>query len=213
MDDINKKLYDLFKAHGRIDAYVPGQYLVEKGMPADKCCFIMSGTARAFCTNSAGDDITLFYISKRQLICSEALTPNSTVNVNVQALTTVQMSTIPHVEFYDLCQKVGIDVRDLIIPLISRLILLSDYICCAHFSKSTERVAYFLYSSYLRSGPYIEFTHAQIADITGVNRISVNRVIRSLKEDGILKPDHRKIVVLEPEKLKNYFHSVGYLLD
>lgn len=207
------RLSGIFLRCGRKRTCSPGQLLVEKGQPATDICFIVSGQARTFCMNPDGDNVTLFYIEADNMICSEALLLDAVVRVSVQAMTPLELRTIPAREFLRHCEEEDFPVTELFRPLIARLTLLSDYICCAHFRENSKKVAYFLHSCYNRSGEVISFTHEQIADIIGINRVSVNRILNGFARDGILELEYRKIRILDVQRLRLVFHSIGYFID
>ena len=98
-------------------------------------------------------------------------------------------------------------------PLVERLTLLSDYICCAHFRENNKKVAYFLNSCYMRIGETIPYTNEQIAEITGINRVSVNRILNALAKDGAVELGYKRIQIRKPQKLKEIFGTVGYFID
>lgn len=204
---------DLFRQYGKLKRYNPGQLLVEKGQPAQYSCYLVGGYARTFCLNSNGDDITLFYIEPDNLICSESLLLDATVQVSVEAIAPVEMYLLPGSELLRLWTERGWGVQELMRPLVERLTLLSDYICCAHFRENNKKVAYFLNSCYMRIGETIPYTNEQIAEITGINRVSVNRILNTLAKDGVVELGYRKIRIRKPKELREIFGTVGYFID
>ena len=202
----DRRLSEIFRQYGQLKKYNPGQLLIEKGQPAAYSCYLASGYARTFCINSAGDDITLFYIEPDNLICSESLLLDATVQVSVEAISPAEMYLLPGSELLRLWSERGWGVQELMRPLVERLTLLSDYICCAHFRENNKKVAYFLNSCYMRIGETIPYTNEQIAEITGINRVSVNRILNALAKDGAVALGYKK-------KLKEIFGTVGYFID
>ena len=106
----DRRLSEIFRQYGQLKKYNPGQLLIEKGQPAAYSCYLASGYARTFCINSAGDDITLFYIEPDNLICSESLLLDATVQVGVEAIAPAEMYLLPGLF------KIGLN-RTLIGPL------------------------------------------------------------------------------------------------
>lgn len=208
-----QELRTIFLKYGKRKQYSAGQLLIEKGQPATYGCYIVSGYARTFCINSAGDDITLFYIEPNNMICSESLLLDSTVQVSVQAISPVEMYLLSGGELLRQWSAQGLGIQELMRPLIGRLTLLSDYICCAHFRENNKKVAYFLYSCYLRIGSIIPYTNEQIAEITGINRVSVNRILNTLAKNGTVELGYKKIKILRVQDLKEIFGTVGYFID
>lgn len=69
--------------------------------------------------------------------------------------------------------------------------------------------AYLLYAYYKRSGPVIPYTHEQIAAITGINRISANRILNGFAKEKIISLGYRHVKILSPSKLSEIFNSIG----
>ena len=209
----DRRLLEIFRQYGTLKKYNPGQLLVENGQRAAYSCYLVSGYARTFCINSNGDDITLFYIEPDNLICSESLLLDATVQVSVEAIAPAEMYLLPGSELLRLWSERGWGVQELMRPLVERLTLLSDYICCAHFRENNKKVAYFLHSCYMRIGETIPYTNEQIAEITGINRVSVNRILNALAKDGVVELGYKKIQIRKPQALKEIFGTVGYFID
>ncbi|MDY3282187.1 Crp/Fnr family transcriptional regulator [Dysosmobacter sp.] len=209
----NQHIKEIFLRRGRKQEYAAGQLLVEKGTPVTKVGFLAGGHARTFVTNQDGDDVTLFYIGPDNLICSEGLTSYATVMVSVESITPVTLYAMAPEEFLRAWQGEGLPIQGIIDQLVSRIMLLSDYICCAHFRENDKKIAYFLYSEYSRSGDSIPYTHQQIAAVTGINRVSVSRILSQLARDGSIALEYRRIRVLDPQGLLRCFNTLGYFLD
>lgn len=207
------QLEKIFVRYGILKRYSAGQILVERGQPASLSCYIQKGYARTFCINPAGDDITLFYIEPHNMICSESLLLDSLVNVSVQAISAVEMYVLPGEQLLQRWTDQGYGIHELFSPLITRLTLLSDYICCAHFRENNKKVAYFLYSCYTRTGPVAPYTNEQIADVTGINWVSVNRILNTFEKEGIVELSYKRVTVLDIERLMQIFGAVGYFID
>lgn len=210
---LTEKLTQIFSQHGVLKQYQAGQLLIERGQPALNSCFLVEGQARTFCANPEGDMITLFYIEHHNMICSESLLLHASVYVSVEAITPVKMYVLPGERFLQLWMAEGYAIQELFEPLIQRLTLLSDYICCAHFKENHKKVAYFLYSCYQRMGDVVTYTNEQVADITGINRVSANRILNQFARAGILELRYKKIKLLDLQKLSQVFDSIGYFME
>ena len=135
------------------------------------------------------------------------------MQVSVEAIAPAEMYLLPGSELLRLWSERGWGVQELMRPLVERLTLLSDYICCAHFRENNKKVAYFLHSCYMRIGETIPYTNEQIAEITGINRVSVNRILNALAKDGVVELGYKKIQIRKPQALKEIFGTVGYFID
>lgn len=208
-----RKIRNIFLRHGKKVIYNKNQFLFMKGSPVDRIGFIDSGQFRTIIMNSEGDEMTIFYLDSGELIGLDSLSTNYTVRVMVQATTKSEVYMIPSAQFLKIWMENGLSIQDLLEYYVERLALLSEYICCSHFTNATKKVAYFLYFNSKLSGPVVSLSNEQIAAVTGINRISVNRILNSLAEKGILRLDYKKIVILDETGLTDVFNNLGYSLD
>ena len=133
--------------------------------------------------------------------------------VSLSAVTDAEACLLPADRFWARWAEAGGTPQDLLTHFVRRITMLSDYLCCAHFTEDDKRVAYFLHTCCAASGPVIPYTHEQIAAVTGMSRISVTRILRRFREAGILRQAYRRIEVLQPHRLLEVFGSLGYFLD
>ena len=186
------------------------QYLLERGSPATDLWYITKGCVRAFCTGYDGEDITLFYISENNIIYNEALLPNSVIIQDAQAITPLDYYVLSAERLLQILQPREAVFETLFSQVVDRIILYHEYILCSHFRESNKRIAYFLYTSYKRLGSVIPYTHEQIGAITGVNRVSVNRILNDFSKKKILSLGYRQIRILSADQLAEVFTSVGF---
>ena len=211
IDESWQVLRKIFETHGIRRTYEKDNFIFMKAEQARYIGFITSGQARTVVTNSDGDALTLFYLGENNMIGSESLLKRDVcpVIISVQAITECTVYLLPKEKFWDIFESEDLS-KDLIIQhLVMRITTLSDYIACSHFRDNRKRIAYFLHSNYMLNGPVISHTNEQIAAITGVNRVSVNRIINALARDEILRPEYKKIVILDDERLQSIFGSLS----
>ncbi|MFA9422903.1 MAG: Crp/Fnr family transcriptional regulator, partial [Sedimentibacter sp.] len=165
------------------------------------------------CLNKQGNEITLFYINENHLIGIEAIANILIRKVNVDSLTDTILYSIKADVLLEKCVKNKISLDNLMGFFITKVTMLSDYICCSRFLKNDEKLAYFLYSTCVREGSVIPYTHEQIASVTGMNRVSVSRLLRSFVKADLISQHYKQINVLNKEGLAEIFNSLGYFLD
>lgn len=200
----------LFLRSGEKRLYRSGDMLFEKGEPAANVGYILQGQARTFCLNTEGDETTLFYIGKGNMICTESLTAHASVIVSVQAISPVKLCLLPGSTFLQLWQKNDWPIQELITHFVRRTTLLSDYLCCVRLQESDKKVAYFLHSCYDPADPVVSYTNEQIATVVGLNRITTNRVLNRFAREGIVRLGYRRVEILQPERLAVMSDGLGY---
>ena len=200
---------DIFLSYGSKRCLEKNSYLLERGSPSNELWYITQGTVRAFCTGYDGEDITLFYISENNIIYLESLIPNSVIIQDAQAITPLTFYALSAEKFFQIVRPELPAFEAMFSHFLNRIILLHEYILCSHFRESSKRVAYLLYATYKHSGPVIPYTHEQIAAITGINRISANRILNGFAKEKIISLGYRHIKVLSPSRLSEVFNSIG----
>ena len=214
MDHSNVRIIEkIFLQYGTLKTYPANKLVVVKGDVANKIAFIKSGQVRAVVSSPDGDEITLFYLGKGNIFGSDSLVPDPIVVVDVETITPCELYVLPAKQFLEIWQSHNYPLQELVAHYMKRVSLLSDYICCSHFVNAKQRVAYFLHSSSKIHGKTISLTNEQIAAVTGVNRISVNRILNSFAAEEIVQLEYKKIVVLKVERLVEIFNALGYFLD
>ena len=202
----------IFMEHGRplhIDA---GQPLLEKGSPANQLWFIVNGSIKAFCSNADGDMLTLFYIQNNNLIYVESLVSGMEVINDGEAVTPLDVLVLPSREFLQLWQKEGGEPEELMRHLIKRIMLYQDVICTSQYRSSKQKVTYFLYSQYHQNGKTVSYTQDQIAEVIGITRGSVNKVLNELADEGTISHGYKCISIENPKRLQERLNSLGYFL-
>lgn len=130
-----------------------------------------------------------------------------------QALVEVTVCVIPHQALDKLSREhpeVGLQLARL---LSADLGLAFEHLTSVGRQSARARVARLLLELFMRywsvwSGNGIEtmqlpLTQEHIADATGLTSVHVNRVLRRLKQDGVVEFHYRRLLILNPDKLSN----------
>ncbi|MEL7649912.1 MAG: Crp/Fnr family transcriptional regulator [Sedimentibacter sp.] len=209
--NIELNVAEIFKLYGQAHKYSPGEIIFQKGDSTDKIYYIIKGRVRTYCLNECGDEITLFYVDENQLIGSESLSSIQKRKISVDSVTDVHLYSIDASLFLEKCIKNKVSILNLMEFFINKIIVLSNYICCNRFMKNNEKLAYFLYAN--SSSDVVQYTHEQIALLTGMNRVSVTRLLKSFAEKNLISQQYKEIRILNMKGLADIFNSIGYFID
>lgn len=213
-ENIGLKVAEIFKLYGHVHTFSSKEIIFQKNSDnVNEIYYVSKGRVRAYCLNKQGNEITLFYINENHLIGIESIANILIRKVNVDSLTDTILYSIKADVLLEKCIKNKISLENLMEFFITKVTMLSDYICCSRFLKSDEKLAYFLYSTCVREGSVISYTHEQIASVTDMNRVSVSRLLRSFVKAGLISQHYKEITVLNKEGLAEIFNSLGYFLD
>lgn len=206
----NAHISEMFEKYGVRQHYDAGTTLKFEGDTASELCYIIKGEVRAFVSSPDGDEMTLFYIGAGNMVFSEALMTDRPVIIrNSVCSTAVELYSMNAKMFWEIWQDEKYPMQELIAHFIERFELLHEYICCAHFHDSAQRVAYLLYMSAKRSGGAVNYTHEQIAAITGINRVSVSRILAGMAKEGIVTLGYKHIKINDLSALAKKFNALG----
>lgn len=209
--DIELNVAEIFRLYGQAHRYSQGEIIFQKGDATDKIYFVLKGRVRTYCLNERGDEITLFYVDENQLIGSEPLSNIKKRKISVDSVTDVLLYSIDANVFLEKCIKNKVSILNLMEFFINKIIVLSNYICCNRFMKNNEKLAYFLYANCI--GDMVQYTHEQIALLTGMNRVSVTRLLNSFAEEKLISQHYKEIKILNMKGLADIFNSIGYFID
>lgn len=209
--DIELNVAEIFRLFGHAQQYSPGEIIFQKGDSTDKIYFVAKGRVRTYCLNERGDEITLFYIDENQLIGSEPLSNIQKRKISVDSVTNVQLYSMNANVFLEKCIKNKVSILNLMEFFINKIITLSNYICCNRFMKNNEKLAYFLYTNC--AGDVVQYTHEQIALLTGMNRVSVTKLLNTFSDEKLISQHYKEIKILNMKGLASIFNSIGYFID
>lgn len=128
-----------------------------------------------------------------------------------QALTDVLVCVIPHPVLTSyLREDFGVGTR-LIRSLSRDRTLAFDHLTSIGRRSARERVACLILELFVRCRAqwpgnrieemYLPLTQEHLGDATGLTFVHVNRVLRSLRKEGILEFHHRRLRILDPDRL------------
>ena len=83
----------------------------------------------------------------------------------------------------------------------NQLIFLSAQIDAMTFLNADGRIARLLLSSLNENGE-VNLTHEEIAGIAAVTRVTVSKILRKFRTDGLIRTAYRRIIVLDSERLR-----------
>lgn len=212
-NDTKLNIVEIFKLYGQALKYKSGEIILQKGDSTDKLYYIMNGRVRTYCINENGDEITLFYIDENQLIGTESLSSIQKRKVSVDSVTDVTLYLIDANLFMEKCIENKLSILNLMEYFVSKIIMLSNYICCTRFMRNEDKLSYFLYTSCSNGGNIVKYTHEQIASLTGMNRVTVTKLMKNLEDKKLITQNYGEVIVLKKDELIKAFNSIGYLID
>lgn len=212
-NNIGLRVSEIFELYGHVHTYSPGEIIFQKGDKADKIYFLSKGRVRTFCLNKHGDEITLFYVDENNTVGNEPVANIPQRKVSVAAVTDVKIYSMHSDTLLEKCRNDKLSMQSLMEYFVTKIISLSDYICCTRFLKNDKKLAYFLYTNCMGDGHLVQYTHEQIASLTGMNRVTVTRLLKNFEDKKLISQHYKGITVLDRCSLVEIFNSIGYFID
>ena len=202
MGDLAPEDHAFLKDNSTILHYKPGELIYEDGSLISKLNYINKGTVRYNLTSSAGEVKTVFFTDR--FLALECFLHGQPAQTNAVAIDEVEIYALPAELADDAFARKSI--RDLALKALSiKCRILGWQVDDLSLSKPLGKVCRLL-CCYMTSdqGHYrIHLTHQELADLTGLHRVTVTNNMSQLRKMKVIdNVQEGEIVVLDWEKLK-----------
>ena len=201
--------WNAFRCYGSAKRFAAGEQIFLKDDPADQTYYLVKGRVRAYLLYPDGVERTLCYVDRDSLVGEEALAQPARRIVCADAVTDLEMYSLNGAQMRMLCSDQPQLQQELMKFFVQKISLLCQWIFYAQFSHSSAKLACLLYTS-SRERADVHYTQEQIAQVTGMSRMSVSSALKKLTDKGITEAHYGHIRILQREKLKDYFDSRIY---
>src|SRR4051812_2737929 len=196
-------------------SYEAGQVVFREGDAGDTCFIVRSGAARVTRRHSDGRVITLSELRPGAIFGELAMFGGETRSATVEVLEPMRALGILAADLRRLILRhpdIGMKMLE---GLANRLRGANERIARQSFQTVAGRVASALLGQVkARSGNdehpdrdvVIEATQAEIAQLAGASRESASRFLAKLERAGLITTGRGRVVVHEPESLRNYIY-------
>lgn len=193
----------------KLEKFVSVTSILQRSFEAGRMIFIQDtvcenlhllirGKARAVMMNADGKQVTIEEMSSPRIIAPAALFASKNVfPVNIVAVSDCSILFVPRNDFLNLMRQETSVMKDFIELLSDKSIFLSMKINSFALQTLKERLA-----SYLLSEDE-KHTQKEIAEMLGVTRPSLARVLAELADEGSIAIRNRKIEILDKKKLES----------
>jgi len=180
-----------------------GAHIIRDGDPADNCCLLLSGFAYRYkITGEGGRQIISFHVAAEFVDLQNSLL--GIADHSVQLLTEAEVALIPANAVQELALTRPAIARTLWIDTLIDASIFREWVVNVGRRDSRARVAHLLCEFSLRleaaglaSNHHYELpmTQEQLADAVGLTSVHVNRVLKQLGEEGLIRRDRRSITI------------------
>lgn len=186
------------------------QYLVREGEQPQTCCLILDGFAyRHKVTGEGARQIISIHLRGEFVDLQNTLL--GTADHNVQTLTRAEIGLVPQPALQDLMARHPNVGRAMWIDTLIDSSIFREWVVNVGRRDAQARVAHLLCELMMRMkaaglteelGYELPLTQAQLADATGLTSVHVNRVLKALREAGLISLDVRSLRILDLKRLE-----------
>jgi CRP-like cAMP-binding protein len=185
-------------------------YLVRDGDVVDSCAALLAGYAyRSKVTGTGSRQICCFHVRGDLVDLQNSVLGKA--DHSVQALTRASVAYVPHHAILKVCDSFPVIARALWRDTLIDASIFREWILNVGRRDARQRISHLLCEFALRQqaagicpGPNYEFplTQEQIGDATGLTSVHVNRIMQSMRRDGIISMGKHRIDVVDWPRLQ-----------
>lgn len=190
----------LFSNIGSVRHFKKGEIIYHQGDLAQNFCYLKKGKVKVFMTSVDGMEKTLNTVSSGEIFGEGAFFDKKprVSSAIAQSDTQVIMIDKPTLtELFSQNPKLAFNLLEI---LANRVRLLSFQLDSMTFLQADARIARILLEN--ETNGIISLTHEEIADVVGVSRVTVSKILGKLTKKGILSTEYRKIIIKDTKYLE-----------
>jgi CRP/FNR family cyclic AMP-dependent transcriptional regulator len=180
-----------------------GSIVVVQGQRADHLIVVASGTLTAMHDTAHGRRLRLGDFTGPCAIDKTAVLDAGGYTATWVAATHSQLRLVPRGDLLDVIENVAAARQHVLIHLAQQVRQQQQSLVNTRFGDTTTRVAAWLVRAAGEHGTRVLLPGAQegLGEAVGVTRVSVNRALRSLARDELIRTERGAVTILAPELL------------
>jgi CRP/FNR family transcriptional regulator len=193
-----------------------GEYVYRVGDESDSVFLLLQGRAKTYKVSPEGHEVILWFCYPGELF-GLAVHPHQRGRmVSVQACEHSEVAELSHASFERFLQTRPTESQLCLQAVMFRLGMLANRLVRQTADDAAARVAKLLLDLGSRQGGNMRagrvalgITHQEIADMTGVQRQTVTRILGELSACGAVAGGYRKITIADRATLAEYAHHAA----
>lgn len=202
---IAEHLFRYFKQSGIIIKYQPNDIIYMQEDASNNLYLILNGRVRIFLISKKGQEITLDIIDKGGIFGESSFLLNTSRPVCVSAIDHVELVSCK----LEIMYPAILESQELTLAIMQLLSATNDHLTNqlkkAYFYNRHEKITAFLLEQNKKT---ISYTHEEIASLTGLNRVTVTKILNDFEQQGWINISYRKITIINYDALNNYLNKV-----
>jgi CRP/FNR family transcriptional regulator len=181
--------------------YERGAFLLVEGAPCEAVHFILHGRVRVSMVSPEGREQVLALLGPGEVLNLVPAFDGGPNPATAQALTEVEVYALARADFLRLVEEVPRVARNILADFSSKLRTLVGLVEDLSFRSVSARLARFLLTQE-NAIPGRHWTQEEIAAHLGTVREMVGRVLRNWQDEGVVRLERGRVVVLDRAELE-----------
>jgi CRP-like cAMP-binding protein len=186
-----------------------GTHISEPGRQSPPLVGLSVGTVKVCALSRAGRETTLHIVSAQAWLGELGPGDQETEQQSIVALTDARIATMSHSTFAWLVENSAPFNRFLVDHLSKRLAQFTSLIKCDRLLDPAARLAGSIsrligQSAYVSASARLDLTQEEMALVAGLSRQTVSECLRILEDQGLLRLERGRVVILDCKRLHRY---------
>ncbi len=200
--EMSEKGLSILSAHTKENNYKKGEVIFNEGETGNNLHIIVSGKVKILKLDKNGKEKNIAILKEKDSFGEMALLTKEQRSATVQAMTDVVTLSIDAYDFEYLIRKEPSIPLNIIKTLSERLVKCDKQIKNLAFGSADEKIANVLHD--IIEDNKAEISHQEIANLAGLTRETVTRVLNKFKKQGIVDTKKNKIFIKDFKKFKEF---------
>lgn len=179
-----------------------GSIIYYQGDRAESFYYLKTGKVRVYMTSPDGVEHTLSSAGRGEILGEAAFFDRMPRISSAKALTNIEVAVINEVTLLNLTRNHPRLALELLGLQAARVRQLSNKLDAMTFMKADQRISDVLLQN-ADEHSEVKLTHEDIAAQTGVTRVTVSKILKGFRDNGLLRTEYGRIRILDPDRLKN----------
>ncbi|WP_432664985.1 Crp/Fnr family transcriptional regulator [Wukongibacter baidiensis] len=198
---------------GTLRKFSEGDCISRQGEKAETIYYLKTGKVRVVMVTPEGKEKTLWYAISGNIINDVSFFHHLPSNASIIACEDCEVYGFERVIFNRLLIDHPELSEDMLKSMAMRIRVLVHQLDTISFLKPITQICRFLYSFSEKYGKtvgheihiHLDITHAEIASINSLHRVTVSKILRRLENEGIIYYNNNGVICIKDiDKLSNY---------
>ena len=204
---VDEKYFPILAACGEVRNYPEGSTIFVQEEKADEVYIIESGRVRAGASTKDGRELTFEVLMKGRIFGDASFLSHSVRSASITAITDARIIVCTTDALIPLLQE----HKDLLMIMLQHLTdtcsTLAHQLIRSNLFTAEQKIADLLLQLKKDFRKDIPYTHEDIAESLGLNRVTASRILHRMKDTGIIDYAYGTIHILDTNKLKHILNN------